>query len=258
MVERGRYFELEDHARGLGLCIMGALRCTMDSSLLPVPAGSPTSALGSTKASDKSASENTRALGPDTADGTLILLGTEPEFWRLFKSSPEYRSPKPDPIDRWSRRVLSKMAKAYHAKVFYPFTGPPFAPFVAWALASGRAFTSPSQMMVHDRHGMMISMRGALYLDEQFDLPPPRLARSPCHDCADRPCLSPCPADALVEGGPYNVAACHNHLDSPEGHSCLTGGCLARLACPLSAGAQRDPDQNAHHMRHFHPVSVTS
>ena len=50
-----------------------------------------------------------------------------------------------------------------------------------------------------------------------------------------------------------NVEACHAHLATPEGQVCMTGGCLARLSCPVSARAGRDPDQSAHHMRAFHP-----
>lgn len=185
--------------------------------------------------------------------GTLLLLGTAPAFWPLFTASPEYRGGAPDPVDRWSQRVIGALARAQGATAHFPFGGPPYAPFVNWALASGRFFTSPSQMMVHDRAGMLISLRGALHFEQEFDIPAPPLAESPCHSCPSRPCLGACPAAALADGGPYDLAACHDYLETSAGAGCMSGGCLARRACPLSCSAGRDPEQTAHHMRHFHP-----
>jgi hypothetical protein len=184
--------------------------------------------------------------------GTLILLGTGKAFWPQFTQAPECHDSQPDPIDRWSSRVIGALATSLEATAYFPFGEPPHAPFVNWALASGRAFTSPSQMMVHDEVGMMISYRGALHFDQCFDIPPLPLAHSPCTACAAKPCLNTCPAHALVDGGPYDLAACHHHLDTPAGEPCMTQGCLARRACPLSLGAGRYFEQNAHHMRYFH------
>lgn len=189
---------------------------------------------------------------PGVPHGTLILLGTAPSFWPQFRSSPEAQDGAADPVDRWSRRVITALAEAWQAIPAFPFTGPPYAPFVGWALATGRCFTSPSQMLVHDRYGMMISFRGALYLTTHLDLPPPPRAEAPCLSCDTQPCLTACPVAALNDGGPYDLAACYDHLDSPAGASCLSAGCLARRACPLSAGADRLPAQSAHHMRYFH------
>jgi hypothetical protein len=184
--------------------------------------------------------------------GTLILLGTGAEFWHRFTQSPEYHDSQPDPVDRWSARVIGALATSLDATAYFPFGGPPYTPFVNWALASGRAFTSPSQMLVHTAVGMLISYRGALHFDQCFDIPPLPLAHSPCTTCAAKPCLNTCPAHALVDGGPYDLAACHHHLDTTAGEPCMTQGCLARRACPLSQGAGRCFEQNAHHMRYFH------
>ena len=185
--------------------------------------------------------------------GTLVLLGTGAEFWPVFTQSPEHLGAQPDPVDHWSARVIGTLAKSLGATPYFPFGGPPHTPFVDWALASGRAFTSPSQMMVHDEVGMLISYRGALHFDQSFDIPPPPLAHSPCATCTTQPCLNTCPAAALVKGGPYELTACHHHLDTPAGVACMTQGCLARCACPLSQGAGRRIEQTAHHMRYFHP-----
>ncbi|UWQ79774.1 ferredoxin [Leisingera sp. S132] len=216
------YARAETAASATGLSIQGALR----------PARQPVQALNS---------------------GTLLLLGTGSAFWPLFQTSPEYLDGKADPVDRWSGRVVDALAEDLGGTAYYPFGGPPYTPFINWALGTGRFFTSPSQMLVHDSAGMMISLRGAIHFEQEFDIPPAPLAQSPCDSCPSRPCLAACPVSALADGGPYDLAACHAHLDTSAGAGCMSGGCLARRACPLSRSAGRDPEQTAHHMRHFHP-----
>ncbi len=183
-------------------------------------------------------------------DGTLILLGAAGAFWPALKASAEWRDGRPDPVDRWSRRVIGQLARDVKATAYYPFGGPLYAPFIDWALKSGRTFSSPIGALVHDTVGMMISFRGALHFAEEFEIPPVSQS-SPCTECP-APCATSCPVEALNTRSFYDVAACHDHLDTKAGQSCMTGGCLARLACPLSAGAERQPEQSAHHMKAFH------
>lgn len=180
---------------------------------------------------------------------TLLMVGpAEPGFWAHLTAQPEWLDGAPDPVDRWSRRVVGRMACDLGAKAVFPFGGPPYAPFQRWAKATGRAWESPVRLLVHDVAGLMVSYRGALALKERLDLPPagPR----PCDTCA-APCLSACPAGALTGAG-YDVPACHAFLDSLPGQDCLTGGCHVRRACPLSQSYGRVAEQSAHHMRQFH------
>lgn len=184
--------------------------------------------------------------------GTLILLGAGSRFWPAFSASQEARDGAPDPIDRWSTRVIGGIAAAHGAAAHFPFGGPPHAPFIDWALKSGRAFQSPIGMLVHDTVGLMISYRGALHLGEDLAIPLTNAA-SPCATCADRPCTNACPVAALSASALYDVERCHRFLDGPDGQSCMMGGCAARRACPVSRGAGRRPEQSALHMRSFHP-----
>jgi hypothetical protein len=185
--------------------------------------------------------------------GTLILLGAGPGFWPQFRTAAEATDGARDPIDRWSARVIGALAATLGAQAHFPFGGPPYAPFIDWALKSGRAFSSPIGMLVHTRVGLMISYRGALHLPAEIAIPDARTA-SPCASCAGRPCTTACPVAALSGDAGYDVARCHSHLDSAAGKSCMIQGCAARLACPISAGAGRTPDQSAHHMKAFHPT----
>ncbi len=179
----------------------------------------------------------------------LVLLGPAPHtFWRAFQDSAEGQDGAPDPIDRWSRRVIGTWACERGGKALFPFGGPPFRPFLRWAVDSGRAWSSPVGALVHDTFGLMVSYRGALAVPDAFELPetPPK----PCDTCLDQPCLTACPVGALGNE-PYDVPTCKSHIASPEGADCIGQGCRVRRACPLSLGAGRDPAQSAYHMSLF-------
>lgn len=185
-------------------------------------------------------------LGHCDADGdSLVLIGPdEPAFWPIFQDSPEMADGAPDPLDRWSRRVLSAVADQVGGTAEFPFGGPPYAPFYSWAVASGRAWPSPIGFLVHDRAGLFVSFRGAIRVDARLPADP---ASQPCATCA-APCTTACPVGAF-DGG-YDVTACKAHVTSPAGLACRTGGCLARRACPVGQG-QRLPAQSAFHMEAF-------
>jgi len=183
------------------------------------------------------------------APGTLVLTGPdEPGFWAHVTASPEWLDKAPDPLDRWSRRVIGAAARELGAEALFPFGGPPWQPFHRWALRSGRAWESPVRLLVHDRAGLMVSYRGALLLPRRLDLPP--VPPCPCDTCT-RPCLTACPAGALTGTG-YDLPACHDFLDRPGGHDCMSRGCAVRRACPVSQGYGRLDEQSAWHMRRFH------
>jgi hypothetical protein len=191
------------------------------------------------------------ADGVPDGTGTLLLLGPrEPGFWARVTAGPEWLDGAADPLDRWSARVVGRLAGGVGGRALYPFGGPPHHPFFAWALRSGRAFASPATLLVHDTAGLMVSYRGAIALPQRIDLPDPPDA-SPCESCVDRPCLSACPPRALTAGG-YDLPACHRFLDSAPGVECLSAGCLVRRACPVSLAYGRLAEQSAYHMRLFH------
>ncbi|MBL8560677.1 MAG: ferredoxin [Gemmobacter sp.] len=180
---------------------------------------------------------------------TLLLIGpSEPGFWPHFTAQPEWQDGQPDPMDRWSRRVIGRLACDLGAKALFPFGGPPYHPFYQWALRSGRAWASPVQLLVHETQGLFFSARGALALKERVELPAP--GARPCDACA-QPCADACPAGALTPAA-YNVSECHSFLDSGAGEGCLSQGCAVRRACPVSQSYARMEVQSAYHMRQFH------
>ncbi|MBW4709875.1 ferredoxin [Roseobacter sp. YSTF-M11] len=191
-----------------------------------------------------------RVYQADDATGTLVLLGADKTCWPKFTASTEYRDGAPDPLDRWSKRMIGWIANEIGAKDVYPSDGPPYAPFIGWALNTNRFFKSPTGMMVHDTAGLMISIRGALRFDAEIELPA-ATAVSPCLSCADQPCVTACPVNALSADHAYDVPACKAYLDTAAGQDCMTRGCKVRRACPVSQAFDRDPAQSAFHMVSF-------
>lgn len=184
---------------------------------------------------------------PADVRGVALLSPDEPHFWTMVTNSPEGQDGAPDPVDRWSRRIMGELAEALDLTAVLPFGGPPWLPFPRWALRSGRCHESPVRLMVHDTAGLFISFRGALLLPFT---PAPDPRPSPCETCVEKPCLSACPVGALTGAG-YDVPACHAWLDTlPPATGCLEG-CLVRRSCPVGQ-ARRSPAQSAHHMRYFH------
>lgn len=181
--------------------------------------------------------------------GARVLIGTDAGWWPLFRASPEYHDGARDPVDRWSKRILGALADRIGARASFPSDGPPYAPFIAWALATGRFWQSPTGMMVHDRAGLMISIRGAL--DLAAALPDAETAANPCDTCTTRPCVTACPVGALGAVAPYDVPACKAYLGAPEGSACMTQGCAVRRACPVSRRFDRPDAQSAFHMKAF-------
>ncbi|WP_108813573.1 ferredoxin [Loktanella sp. Alg231-35] len=182
---------------------------------------------------------------PDGA-GRITLVGPdEPRFWPIFCDSAEYKDGDDDPLDRWSHRVVSKVAMQMNAEPLFPFGGPPYAPFYTWAVQSGRFWPSPIGFLVHDEAGLFASFRGALRWNGDAQL---GTSEQPCLTCTGQPCATACPVGAFNDG--YDVATCKAHVASAAGDDCRRAGCLARRACPVGQG-NRLPAQAAFHMEAF-------
>jgi hypothetical protein len=192
---------------------------------------------------------------PPLADGaqaaTLLLFGfAGRRFWPTFAASPEFADGVADPLDRWSRRALGRLAEQFGGTALYPFGGPPFLPFTRWAQRAEPVYPSPLGVLIHPDWGLWHSYRGALALGQELDLPSPDRRPSPCLTCAGHPCLAACPVGAFTLSG-YEVPRCTAHLDRPEGSECRDRGCLARHACPIGAAATPEPAQTAFHIAAF-------
>jgi hypothetical protein len=216
---------IEAAVRGLGLEPRGAFACNAADAVPPQPDG--------------------------RESRTLILLGNVgSSLWPAFRAAPEFRDGRPDPLNRWSARVVDRLAADLGGLALFPFGGPPYHPFLHWAQRAEPVAASPLGMLIHPDHGLWHAYRGALALPETLALPPRDARPSPCESCAERPCLSACPVGAFTPDG-YAVAACAGHIAEPEGSDCMDLGCRARRACPVGRARHYLPAQARLHMEAF-------
>jgi len=182
------------------------------------------------------------------------------ECWAAFSNSRFFADGLPDPMDRWSKSIGDALAQAHGGIAVYPSDGPPYAPFQQWARRAEPLQASPLLLQIHPRWGLWHAYRFALVLPDlpAADAQTLRAAAGAsdgaatdiCLSCDGQPCLRRCPVGAFSDGG-YDANACIGHLHQPRGRDCMSGGCLARRACPVAAELQYQPAHAAFHMRAF-------
>lgn len=221
----GRLAEIEAALRQTGLMARGAFNCVAADGVPDQPDGRPSR--------------------------SVVLAGNVGgSLWSAFADSPEARDGRSDPMNRWSARTVGAVAAQVGGLAVFPFGGPPYLPFLRWAEKADQVAPSPLGMLIHPQFGLWHAYRGAIALAEALPLPPRASWRHPCDDCADKPCLTTCPAGAFTASG-YDVAACAAHVAAPQGADCLETACRARRACPVGRGYRYEAGQARFHMQAF-------
>ncbi|MGH7006434.1 MAG: ferredoxin [Alphaproteobacteria bacterium] len=220
------------------------------------------------------------ALAGGRAAATVVLVGNAgKDLWQALLRDNAALAGK-NPLDTWVDGHLERAAAAVRAKLVYA-TRKPWPPIQRWALRAGGVFRSPIGILIHPEFGLWHVYRGALLFAETLSLPTPLEGEglgmrgradgvlaagpsplashpadaahragergSPCDTCAEKPCLTTCPADAFSLEG-FDALACVDHVESPKGKACTMGGCLARRACPVGRPHAYELAEGAFHM----------
>lgn len=189
--------------------------------------------------------------GPQLPEGglarTVVLLGNvgssiwgEFSYWRQGYQGV-------DPLDTWSRTVITPIAAMFNAAAIFP-SDRPYHPFQQWAMRAEGLKPSPLGILIHPHFGLWHGYRGALAFSEEHAPVPVIEGVHPCDACVAKPCLSACPADALASTA-FPVGRCRDYLVAEEGLTgCMRHGCTARNACPVGAKYRYPPEQLRFHM----------
>tara|TARA_R110000868_G_scaffold4155_58_gene25756 strand:- start:2068 stop:2769 length:702 start_codon:yes stop_codon:yes gene_type:complete len=197
---------------------------------------------------------------PEAADGVPALPGGAPartvvlvgnagtDMWDAFVRGGDRRVR--DPLDSWLRPRVEAAAVSAGAHPVFPNDGPPFVPVQDWAARAEPVYRSPIGIMIHPDYGLWHVYRAALLFADRIDVPPGAAEReerpSPCESCANRPCLTVCPADAFLPDR-FDAPACAAHVESAAGTNCRERGCLARRACPVGREYRYGREQQEFH-----------
>jgi hypothetical protein len=184
------------------------------------------------------------------AAGSVVLLGNVGgSIWPAFD---HWRNSLPDsggenPLDTWSKAVIEPVAAAFDATAYFP-SDPPWQPFQQWAMRAEGLKASPLGILIHPQYGLWHGYRGALGFAQALTPAASPSHQHPCDHCPGRPCLSSCPAQAVLPSG-FQVAPCRAHLKTRAGQvGCMAAGCLARNACPVGAAYRYPAEQLHFHM----------
>ncbi len=182
---------------------------------------------------------------PDDARCVVLIGNAGPDMFRRFERE---RTPG-QTLDDWTRHAAGTLAASLGARALFPFDLPPL-PFQRWGRRANAGFTSPLGLNIHPEFGLWHAFRAALVFDAPQQLPAAAPMEHPCERCADQPCLRACPVSAFT-GTTYEVQSCVRHIGSESGQLCVSGGCQARLACPVGHNAAYHPAQMRFHMQAF-------
>ena len=184
----------------------------------------------------------------------VLLIGhAGSSIWPHFTAWLAKQSPLPEnPLDTWSREIITAAAAEIGGRAVFP-SDKPYLPFQQWAMEAEGLRASPLGILIHPVYGLWHAYRGAILIPDEKLIQPSEKLSHPCEACIEKPCLSACPVDAFSDGG-YDVAACRSHLKTEAGQTCMTGGCLARLACPIGREYTYEPEQMRFHMQAFAPA----
>lgn len=189
--------------------------------------------------------------GPVLAGGraarAVVLIGNQGgSLWEPFSRWRKENAASLHPLDDWSKSVIRPLAKRSGAAVFFP-SDPPYQPFQQWAMRAEGLKPSPLGILIHPQYGLWHGYRAALAFAKAMPATGHPAGQHLCEDCAGKPCLSSCPAGAVLPGG-FDPGRCRGHLSAPQGAECMQTGCLARSACPIGASYRYSPEQLVFHM----------
>jgi hypothetical protein len=191
----------------------------------------------------------------------LVVASHGRDMWQTFQQSVFYKDQLPDPLDRWTRSVLEKLASKTGSGLALPFDSP-FPPFQEWAKRASGISNSPLGILMHPEFGLWFGLRGVFFFEVNVEnqevnkLIQLRISdENLCDKCIEKPCLSHCPVNAFDKTG-LNVETCFSHLEKTINLSfqpdCLSNGCVARDACPVGTHHKYCDEQLQFHMNSYY------
>ncbi|MEM9333021.1 MAG: hypothetical protein AAGA53_16990 [Pseudomonadota bacterium] len=199
------------------------------------------------------------AIGKEANCGksALVVGNLGAAMWSVFAKSPEFADGMIDPMNRWTKRVVTGTATDLNCDLYFPFDRP-FWPFQRIAQTAMGIKPSPLGLLMHPQYGLWHALRALIVLDDEdgfssflkglggFD---DKLIH-PCDECPEKPCLNACPVEAF-NGETLDIVPCFSHLESNEVPDCMVMGCRSRDACPVGVEHRYLDAQVQFHMRSY-------
>lgn len=179
----------------------------------------------------------------------LILIGHGGRsLWDAVKAS---GIGSENPIDDFSVRTVERwFAEQFPdtaGEIIYPGDIP--ADLQALGRIAGWHHASPFMLGINAEWGTWFAYRVVLLADTDLEPSRPVQTESPCVSCADRVCITSCPAGAM-DGGSFALEKCIGYRRQASSRCKAT--CVARVSCPVGSAHRYGDEQ----MRHAYSISL--
>ena len=154
---------------------------------------------------------------------------------------------RPNPIDTFSTEtaqswIATELQNA-DSEILYP--GPTSVSLIQLGKAAGWHHDSPLGLGIHAQYGVWFAYRVAFLTAFELPITVPLELDSPCDSCVEKPCITACPAGAVVGIGKFDFPSCARFRlqnDSP-----CADRCLSRIACPVGQEYRYPLEQIQYH-----------
>ncbi len=169
--------------------------------------------------------------------GRLVLLGHGGR--RLWNRLQTFGMKTANPVDHYSLAITRQYIERYLNNaphlILYPLTNF-LVPLTQLGELAGWSQPAPIGLGINPTYGVWFAYRVAfLVSDNRSPATDYRLPATdhPCASCADKPCITACPAHAVrPDPQQFDIFTCvRRRLES---NSSCADRCLARLACPIA------------------------
>jgi NAD-dependent dihydropyrimidine dehydrogenase PreA subunit len=154
---------------------------------------------------------------------TLIVIGNGGgQFWQGFRAycdeHPAFLNEREHPLDDYTVEITEKaltpilMQANAQYRYLYPFRfwSEPVS-FMHLARAAGLAGPSILGVTIHPVYGPWMALRAAVLINSELHTEPSAAGFDPCPTCAERACISACPAKAISVEKNWDIPTCVQH-----------------------------------------------
>jgi epoxyqueuosine reductase len=182
-------------------------------------------------------------LEPAPHERQLILFGhAGRRLWECVQAEGIHSA---HPIDEYSVRTVERwLAQALpQARSRLVFPGAQRIGLQRLGSLAGWHRAAPFMVGIDSVWGSWFAYRAAILIDTGLPPSAPIDNGYPCGNCADKPCITACPAGALTSGR-FDLSACITGRLAADSNCAL--GCTARNACTIGAQHRYDESQIRH------------
>lgn len=184
------------------------------------------------------------SLEPERYANLVLMANGGARFWNALN---DFGIQTDDPVDYFSHTLAQRFVDEFlgspEARHIYPSSYP--VPLQKLGVLAGWSHASVLGLSIHPRFGTWFAYRAAFLC--AAELPPTTVAASvsPCASCAEKPCITACPVNAVREHAMLDLDACIGFRTRPE--SDCARRCLAREACPVGQEHRYSEEQISYH-----------